>query len=84
MTASASGWPSALAASRMPALIAPGPASSGVASGKTAMSSLVCASTSSGSVSLKALVGRAKIMSIAIISRMIPPAVCNAGIVTPS
>ena len=74
----------ALAASRMPALMAPGPASSGVASGNTARSSLVCASAPSGGVSLKALVGRANTISSAIMSRMIPPAVCSAGMDTPS
>ena len=64
--------------------MAPGPASSGVASGKTARSSLRCASAPSEGVSLNALDGRANTMSSEIMSRMIPPAVCSAEIVTPS
>ena len=60
-------------------MIAPGPATRGIASGKTEMSWLYSSSSWSRTVRDRSPVGRAKIMSSASKKSRIPPAVRNAG-----
>ncbi len=63
---------------------APGPASSGNASGKTETSVLRCASSCSGTVGVRMPERRANTMSVASRKSRIPPAMRKAGRVMPS
>ena len=76
------------AASTMAEVMAPGPASSGVASGNTVISACCSALLSASSLSLgvsRAGEGRFdSVMSSAMIRRMMPPATWSAGSDTPS
>ena len=81
--ASASGLPSARPAKRIIAVMAPGPAISGIASGKAATLRIRSCVTATSAVCCLRSLRRSNTISKAIQNRSSPPAIRNAGRPTP-